>query len=194
MLCHSKTALEKVSGCHLNCNIHTVIFAPFEVNVILRLTHLPPFPEYTIDLGRFPRAYGPVRPVTMEGLVIAMTRVTKYTQGARFLCQNDGCPCSAGTYFVTSLPYFVKCFTLNAVVLSLGECKHFFFVCLPEHFCYLGFHHIRVHRPGATESATVGNNLNCMMCSSPLKEDVKFRVLGGEMDVYMSDKMHCSVI
>lgn len=32
------------------------------------------------------------------------------------------------------------------------------------------------------------------MCSSPLKEDVKFRVLGGEMDVYMSDEMHCSVI
>ncbi|XP_029698359.1 minichromosome maintenance domain-containing protein 2 isoform X2 [Takifugu rubripes] len=107
-----------------------------QVNVILRLTHLPPFPEYTMDLWRFPHGYGPVRPVSMKGLVISMTRVTKYTQGARFLCQNDDCPCSTG------------------------------------------FHHIRVHTPGATESATVGNNLSCTMCSSLLKEDVKFRVLG----------------
>lgn len=44
----------------------------------------------------------------------------------------------------------------------------------------LGFHHIRVHAPGATESATVRNDFSCMICSSPLKEDVKFRVLGGE--------------
>ncbi len=46
----------------------------------------------------------------------------------------------------------------------------------------LGFHHIRVHAPGATESATVRNDFICMICSSPLKEDVKFRVLGGESD------------
>uniref|UniRef100_A0AAX7T831 MCM C-terminal AAA(+) ATPase domain-containing protein n=1 Tax=Astatotilapia calliptera TaxID=8154 RepID=A0AAX7T831_ASTCA len=72
----------------------------------------------------------------MEGLVISMTRVTKYTQGARFLCTDDDCPCSTG------------------------------------------FHHIRVHAPGATESATVRNDFSCMMCSSQLKEDVKFRVLG----------------
>ncbi|CAJ1082214.1 minichromosome maintenance domain-containing protein 2 isoform X2 [Xyrichtys novacula] len=107
-----------------------------QVNVILKLTHLPPFPEYMLDLGSFPRGYGPMRPVSMEGLVIAMTRVTKYTQGARFLCMNDDCPCS------------------------------------------IGFHHIRVHAPGATESATVRNDFSCMVCSSPLKEDVKFRVLG----------------
>uniref|UniRef100_A0A3Q1CC35 Minichromosome maintenance domain-containing protein 2 n=1 Tax=Amphiprion ocellaris TaxID=80972 RepID=A0A3Q1CC35_AMPOC len=107
-----------------------------QVNVILNFTHLPPFPEYTLDLCSFPRVYGPMRPVSMEGLVTAMTRVTKYTQGARFLCINDDCPCSAG------------------------------------------FHHIRVHAPGATESATVRNNFSCMMCSSQLKEDVKFRVLG----------------
>nr|XP_046227270.1 minichromosome maintenance domain-containing protein 2 isoform X3 [Scatophagus argus] len=107
-----------------------------QVNVILKLTHLPPFPEYTLDISSYPRRYGPVRPVSMEGLVIAMTRVTKYTQGARFLCINDDCP------------------------------------------CYTGFHHIRVHAPGATESATVGINFSCMVCSSPLKEDVKFRVLG----------------
>lgn len=69
----------------------------FEVNVILKLTHLPPFPEYTLDLSSFPRGYGPMRPVSMEGLVIARTRVTKYTQGARYLCCNEDCPCSAGT-------------------------------------------------------------------------------------------------
>lgn len=43
-----------------------------------------------------------------------------------------------------------------------------------------GFHHIRVHAPGATESATVRNDFICMNCNSPLKEDVKFRVLGGD--------------
>ncbi|KAM6971485.1 minichromosome maintenance domain-containing protein 2 [Tautogolabrus adspersus] len=107
-----------------------------QVNVILKLTHLPPFPEYILDLCSFPRGYGPMRPVSMEGLVIAMTRVTKYTQGARFLCINDDCLCSTG------------------------------------------FHHIRVHAPGATESATVRNDFSCVVCSSPLKEDVKFRVLG----------------
>ncbi|XP_040921424.1 minichromosome maintenance domain-containing protein 2 [Toxotes jaculatrix] len=107
-----------------------------QVNVVLRLTHLPPFPEYILDLCSFPRGYGSMRPVSMEGLVIAMTRVTKYTRGARFLCINDDCPCSTG------------------------------------------FHHIRVHVPGATESATVRNNFSCMICNSQLREDVKFRVLG----------------
>lgn len=68
-----------------------------EVNVILKLTHLPPFPEYTLDLGSFPLCYGPTRPLYIEGLVTAMTRVTKYTQGARYLCENDKCPCSTGT-------------------------------------------------------------------------------------------------
>ncbi|KAL1006484.1 hypothetical protein UPYG_G00072960 [Umbra pygmaea] len=107
-----------------------------QVNVVLKFTHLPPFPEYTLDLSEFPRGYGPMRPVAMECVVIAMTRVTKYTQGARFLCSEDACPCSTG------------------------------------------FHHIRVHAPGATESATVRTDFRCLLCSSPLKEDVKFRVLG----------------
>lgn len=48
----------------------------------------------------------------------------------------------------------------------------------------LGFHHIRVHAPGATEAATVRNDFICMICSSPLKEDVKFRVLGGENEAF----------
>lgn len=78
------------------------LIVPLEVNVILKLTHLPPFPEYMLDLCSFPRGYGPMRPVSMEGLVIAMTRVTKYTQGARFLCINDDCPCSTGTLIIVS--------------------------------------------------------------------------------------------
>ncbi|XP_028972061.2 minichromosome maintenance domain-containing protein 2 isoform X2 [Esox lucius] len=107
-----------------------------QVNVILKFTHLPPFPEYTLDLSEFPRGYGLMRPVAMEGLVIAMTRVTKYSRGARFLCSEEDCPCSTG------------------------------------------FRHVRVHTPGATESVTVRSDFRCLLCSSPLKEDVKFRVLG----------------
>lgn len=72
-------------------------YVTFKVNVALTFTNLPPFPEYTLDLCSFPRVYGPMRPVSMEGVVIAMTRITKYTQGARFLCTNDDCPCSTGT-------------------------------------------------------------------------------------------------
>ncbi|XP_016129776.1 minichromosome maintenance domain-containing protein 2 [Sinocyclocheilus grahami] len=107
-----------------------------QVNVVLKPTHLPPFPNYCLDLSEFPRGYGPMRPLALEGLVIAMTRVTKYTQGARFLCSEEKCPCSRG------------------------------------------FQHIRVHAPGATESATVRSDFTCFLCSSPLKEDVKSRVLG----------------
>ncbi|XP_072514098.1 minichromosome maintenance domain-containing protein 2 [Salminus brasiliensis] len=107
-----------------------------QVCVVLKPTHMPPFPHYFLDFSEFPRGYGPMRPLAMEGLVIAMTRVTKYTQGARFLCTEEKCPCSRG------------------------------------------FHHIRVHAPGATESATVRSGFICFLCSSPLKEDVKSRVLG----------------
>ncbi|XP_016385499.1 MCM domain-containing protein 2-like [Sinocyclocheilus rhinocerous] len=107
-----------------------------QVNVVLKPTHLPPFPNYCLDLSEFPRGYGPMRPLALEGLVIAMTRVTKYTQGARFLCSEEKCPCSKG------------------------------------------FQHIRVHAPGATESATVRSDFTCFLCSSPLKEDVMSRVLG----------------
>ncbi|TRY69915.1 hypothetical protein DNTS_015368 [Danionella cerebrum] len=109
-----------------------------QVNVVLKPTHLPPFPKYLMDLCEFPRGYGPMRPLALEGLVIGMTRVTKYTQGARFLCSDEACPCSRG------------------------------------------FHHIRVHTPGATESATIRGDFICFLCSSSLKEDVKSRVLGNK--------------
>nr|XP_048276287.1 minichromosome maintenance domain-containing protein 2 isoform X2 [Myodes glareolus] len=75
----------------------------------------------------------------MQGIVIAMTTVTKYTQGARFLCSDEACPLSKG------------------------------------------FQYIRVHVPGATESATVRNDFLCNLCSSSLQEDRKFRVLGDEL-------------
>ncbi|KAL7840703.1 hypothetical protein AOLI_G00260260 [Acnodon oligacanthus] len=107
-----------------------------QVNVVLKPTHMPPFPRYFLDLSEFPRGYGPMRPLEMVGLVIAMTRVSKYTQGARFLCTEEKCPSSRG------------------------------------------FHHIRVHAPGATESATVRSDFICFLCSSPLREDMKSRVLG----------------
>nr|XP_015208862.1 PREDICTED: MCM domain-containing protein 2 isoform X1 [Lepisosteus oculatus] len=77
-----------------------------------------------------------MRPLMLEGLAMAMTLVTKYTQGARFLCTEDSCPNSQG------------------------------------------FQKIRVHVPGATEWATVRNDFTCSLCGSPLKEDVKSRVLG----------------
>ncbi|CAL1596937.1 unnamed protein product [Knipowitschia caucasica] len=67
-----------------------------QINIILKFTHLPPFPEYTLDLCAFPRANVLLKPVFVEGLVIALTRVTKYTQGARFLCMNEDCTCSSG--------------------------------------------------------------------------------------------------
>nr|XP_048276286.1 minichromosome maintenance domain-containing protein 2 isoform X1 [Myodes glareolus] len=77
----------------------------------------------------------------MQGIVIAMTTVTKYTQGARFLCSDEACPLSKG------------------------------------------FQYIRVHVPGATESATVRNDFLCNLCSSSLQEDRKFRVLGDKQIV-----------
>lgn len=42
-----------------------------------------------------------------------------------------------------------------------------------------------MHLPGATESATVRNDFVCSLCSSPLQEDMKFRVLGGKFYVVL---------
>ncbi|XP_063113468.1 minichromosome maintenance domain-containing protein 2 isoform X1 [Cavia porcellus] len=107
-----------------------------QINIVLKLTHLPPLPSYALDLCEFPLDYTSQRFYMMQGIVIAMTTVTKYTQGARFLCSDEACPCSKG------------------------------------------FQYIRVHVPGATESATVRNDFLCNLCSSSLQEDRKFRVLG----------------
>ncbi|XP_021500118.1 minichromosome maintenance domain-containing protein 2 [Meriones unguiculatus] len=112
-----------------------------QINIILKLTHLPPLPSYNLDICEFPLNYTSQRFYMMQGIVIAMTTVTKYTQGARFLCSDEACPFSKG------------------------------------------FQYIRVHVPGATESATVRNDFLCNLCSSPLQEDRKFRVLGDKQIV-----------
>lgn len=112
-----------------------------QISIVLKLTHLPALPSYSLDLCEFPLSYTSRRFYMMQGIVIAMTTVTKYTQGARFLCSDEGCPLSKG------------------------------------------FQYIRVHVPGATESATVRNDFLCGLCSSSLQEDRKFRVLGDKQIV-----------
>ncbi|EHA99343.1 hypothetical protein GW7_03617 [Heterocephalus glaber] len=112
-----------------------------QINIVLKLTHLPPLPSYILDLCEFPLDYTSQRFYMMQGIVIAMTTITKYTQGARFLCSEEACPLSKG------------------------------------------FQYIRVHMPGATESATVRNDFLCNLCSSSLQEDRKFRVLGDKQIV-----------
>ncbi|XP_022268068.1 minichromosome maintenance domain-containing protein 2 isoform X4 [Canis lupus baileyi] len=112
-----------------------------QINIVLKLTHLPQLRSYSLDLCEFPLDYASQRFYMMQGIVISMTTVTKYTQGARFLCSDEACPLSKG------------------------------------------FQYIRVHVPGATESATVRNDFLCNLCSSSLQEDRKFRVLGDKQIV-----------
>ncbi|XP_045416518.1 minichromosome maintenance domain-containing protein 2 [Lemur catta] len=112
-----------------------------QINIVLKLTHLPPLPSYGLDLCDFPLDYTSQRFYMMQGIVIAMTTVTKYTQGARFLCSDEACPLSKG------------------------------------------FQYIRVHVPGATESATIRSDFLCNLCASSLQEDSKFRVLGDKQIV-----------
>ncbi|XP_067887010.1 minichromosome maintenance domain-containing protein 2 isoform X1 [Heterodontus francisci] len=71
-----------------------------QVNVVLKLTHLPPLPNYSLNLCQFPRGYQLLRYYKIEGVVIAMTTVTKYTQGARFLCSESSCPFSTGFQYI----------------------------------------------------------------------------------------------
>ncbi|XP_040289805.1 minichromosome maintenance domain-containing protein 2 [Bufo bufo] len=49
------------------------------------------------------------------------------------------------------------------------------------------FRYIRIHTPGATESATVRQDFFCDLCASPLKEDVKYRVLGDKQVIEFID-------
>ncbi|XP_009274969.2 PREDICTED: MCM domain-containing protein 2 [Aptenodytes forsteri] len=116
-----------------------------QISILLKPTHLPPLPSYVLSLSAFPFNHTSQRFYMSEGIAIAMGMVTKYTQGARFLCTEETCPFSEG------------------------------------------FRYIRVHLPGATESATVRNDFVCSLCSSPLQEDMKFRVLGDKQIVEMID-------
>ncbi|KAH0521697.1 MCM domain-containing protein 2 [Microtus ochrogaster] len=65
-----------------------------QISIVLKLTHLPALPSYSLDLCEFPLSYTSQRFYMMQGIVIAMTTVTKYTQGARFLCSDEVCPLS----------------------------------------------------------------------------------------------------
>ncbi|XP_071410512.1 minichromosome maintenance domain-containing protein 2 [Pithys albifrons albifrons] len=116
-----------------------------QISILLKPTHLPPLPSYVLSLSAYPFNYTSPRFYMSEGIVITMGTVTKYTQGARFLCTEETCPFSEG------------------------------------------FRYIRVHCPGATESATVRTDFVCSLCSSPLQEDMKFRVLGDKQIVEMID-------
>ncbi|NXB73185.1 MCMD2 protein, partial [Donacobius atricapilla] len=117
-----------------------------QLSILLKPTHLPPLPSYVLSLSAYPFNYTSPRFYMSEGIVTAMGTVTKYTQGARFLCTEETCPFSEGSF---------RC--------------------------------IRVHCPGATESATVRTDFVCSLCSSPLQEDMKFRVLGDKQIIEMID-------
>ncbi|XP_073532840.1 minichromosome maintenance domain-containing protein 2 [Phyllobates terribilis] len=119
--------------------------AEVQINVILKVTHLPNLPGYHLRLCEFPLDHRSQRLYMMEGTVIAMSTVNKYTQGARFLCSDTQCPLSKD------------------------------------------FRYIRIHTPGATESATVRQDFFCDLCASPLKEDVKYRVLGDKQVIEFMD-------
>ncbi|XP_073487863.1 minichromosome maintenance domain-containing protein 2 [Aquarana catesbeiana] len=123
-----------------------------QINVVLKLTHLPELPGYRLSLCNFPLDYKSQRLYMMEGTVTAISTVTKYTQGAQFLCSETRCPFSQD------------------------------------------FQYIRVHIPGATELATVGQDFMCDLCSSPLKEDMKYRVLGDKQVVELTDAKSLHVL
>ncbi|XP_061456506.1 minichromosome maintenance domain-containing protein 2 [Rhineura floridana] len=116
-----------------------------QMSIVLKLTHLPSLPSYVLSLSKLPFDYTSQRFYMTEGIVVAMSTVTKYTQGARFVCFDEKCPFSEG------------------------------------------FQYIRVHTPGATESATVRNDFVCTLCTSPLREDMKYRVLGDKQIIEMID-------
>ncbi|XP_063155425.1 minichromosome maintenance domain-containing protein 2 [Candoia aspera] len=122
-----------------------------QMNIVLKLTHLPSLPCYILSLCKFPFDYTAQRFYVAEGIVVAMTTITKYTQGARFVCSEETCQFSEG------------------------------------------FQYIRVHTAGATESATLRNDFLCSLCTSPLKEDMKYRVLGDKQVVEMIDSKAISV-
>ncbi|KAG9478874.1 hypothetical protein GDO78_012504, partial [Eleutherodactylus coqui] len=65
-----------------------------QINVILKVTHLPDLPGYRLSLSDFPLDYRSQRLYIMEGTVTAMSIVNKYTQGARFVCSETKCPLS----------------------------------------------------------------------------------------------------
>lgn len=68
-----------------------------QISVLLKPTHLPPLPSYALSLAAFPFDYTSQRFYMAEGIAMAVGTVTKYTQGARFLCTEETCPFSEGS-------------------------------------------------------------------------------------------------
>lgn len=86
-----------------------VLLCSSQINIVLKLTHLPSLPSYSLNLCEFPLNYASQRFYMIQGIVIAMTTVTKYTQGARFLCSDEVCPfskgqCSHGKWTYQAIP------------------------------------------------------------------------------------------
>lgn len=92
LLCHPPSLLGAILF------INTIFLCSYQINIVLKLTHLPTLQSYVLDLCEFPLDYTSQRFYMMQGIVIAMTTITKYTQGARFLCSDEACPLSKGKY------------------------------------------------------------------------------------------------
>uniref|UniRef100_A0A670Y4Y4 Minichromosome maintenance domain containing 2 n=1 Tax=Pseudonaja textilis TaxID=8673 RepID=A0A670Y4Y4_PSETE len=71
-----------------------------QMNIVLKLTHLPSLPCYILSLCKFPFDYTTQRFYVAEGIVIAMSIITKYTQGAKFVCSEETCQFSEGFQYI----------------------------------------------------------------------------------------------
>uniref|UniRef100_A0A8D2IY54 Minichromosome maintenance domain containing 2 n=1 Tax=Varanus komodoensis TaxID=61221 RepID=A0A8D2IY54_VARKO len=79
-----------------------------QMNIVLKLTHLPSLPSYLCNLFKFPFDYTSQRFYMLEGIVVATTTITKYTQGARFVCSEETCQFSEGITGMVHLGHLFK--------------------------------------------------------------------------------------
>ncbi|KAF4803165.1 MCM domain-containing protein 2 [Turdus rufiventris] len=92
-----------------------------QISILLKPTHLPPLPSYVLSLSAYPFNYTSQRFYMSEGIVIAMGTVTKYTQGARFLCTEETCPFSEDKQIVEMIDAKI----LNALKGYSTDKSHF---------------------------------------------------------------------
>ncbi|XP_039234369.1 minichromosome maintenance domain-containing protein 2 isoform X2 [Pipra filicauda] len=92
-----------------------------QISILLKPTHLPPLPSYVLSLSAYPFNYTSQRFYMAEGIVIAMGTVTKYTQGARFLCAEETCPFSEDKQIVEMIDAKI----LNALKGYSNNKSHF---------------------------------------------------------------------